>query len=173
MAEKSNNRQANDKDVLITHHINAKPETVFKAWTNPELLARWFAPDGCDVIIKDMDARKGGSFQYCIKNPKFYDCWCIGIYLEFIKPEKLVFSLEFADEQGNPAKPPVEKGMDPEWPEKTIVTVTFSKHEGGTRITLHQTVSEKIAKKTGAHPSWIQMLNRLNAEVTTSNNLFV
>ena len=63
------------------------------------------------------------------------------------------------DEKGIPVKP-ADIGMDPEWPADTVVTVTFTEVEGKTRITLHQTVDEVVAKRTGAHPSWIQMLER-------------
>jgi hypothetical protein len=48
-----------------------------------------------------------------------------------------------------------------EWPRETIVTVTFVELGGKTKLTLHQTVLESIAKRTGAHPSWIEMLDRL------------
>ena len=51
--------------------------------------------------------------------------------------------------------------MDPEWPRETVVTVTFAERDGRTTVTLHQTVSEALAKRTGAHPSWIQMMGRL------------
>lgn len=161
-----------DRDVFITHLFRAKPEVLYAAWTNPDFLERWFAPDGCTITIRKMDARKGGSFHYCIKNPKFHDCWCIGEYLEMNRPTKIVYAVEIADEFGKPARP-VDQGMDPEWPQRTIVTVTFSEHDGGTKITLHQTVAERIAKRTGAHPSWIQMLARLESETQKTNGIAI
>lgn len=45
------------------------------------------------------------------------------------------------------------------------MTVTFAEHEGKMRLTLHQTVLEPLAKRTGAHPSWIEMLDRLAEEL--------
>jgi hypothetical protein len=51
--------------------------------------------------------------------------------------------------------------MDPDWPAETVLTVTFAELAGKTRLTLQQTVLESLAKRTGAHPSWIQMLDRL------------
>jgi hypothetical protein len=43
--------------------------------------------------------------------------------------------------------------------------VTFADLNGRTRLILHQTVSEALAKKTGAYPSWLQMLDRLAVEL--------
>ena len=53
----------------------------------------------------------------------------------------------------------------PDWPRETVVTVTFAEHAGQTTLTLHQTVRESLAKRTGAHPSWIEMFDRLAAEL--------
>jgi hypothetical protein len=47
-----------------------------------------------------------------------------------------------------------------------VVTVTFEDAGGKTRLTLHQTVSEVVAKRTGAHPSWLAMLDRLAEQLT-------
>jgi len=51
--------------------------------------------------------------------------------------------------------------MDPNWPWETLVTVTFAEENGKTKLQLWQTVSLELAKKTGAYPSWLQMLNRI------------
>ena len=60
---------------------------------------------------------------------------------------------------------PSEVGMDPGWPVTTRLTVLFEEVGGSTRITLHQTVDEDLAKRTGAHPSWLQMFDRLESEL--------
>jgi uncharacterized protein YndB with AHSA1/START domain len=77
-----------------------------------------------------------------------------------VPPERIVFSMCIADEQGNTLGP-VEAGMDPDWPRETTVTVTFAEQQGKTRLTLHQTVLESLARRTGAYPSWLNMLDRL------------
>jgi uncharacterized protein YndB with AHSA1/START domain len=75
-----------------------------------------------------------------------------------------VFTLVNADAEGNPIDP-VTVGFDPEWPAKTLVTVIFTEENGKTRMQMHQTVSEETAKRTGAHPSWLQMFHNLQAIV--------
>lgn len=151
--------------VHITRVFDAPRELVFKAWASPDALEQWFAPRGCDLEISEFNFYQGGTFLTCIRNPQFHDCWAKGKYLEIVEPERISFSMGVADGQGNDIEP-VSAGMDPEWPQETIVTVTFEEHEGKTTLTLYQTVSEALAKRTGAHPSWLQMLDRLAETLT-------
>ncbi len=153
------NRVSNN-EVFIEQTFNASPEKVFSAWTDPEKLVKWYAPDGCTVHFKKIRIEAGGQFHSCISNPQFGDCWCIGEYKEVVPNSKIVFTMINADENGNPISP-AETGMDPDWPGQTLVTVTFVEENGKTKLQLRQTVSQELAKKTGAYPSWLQMLNNM------------
>jgi hypothetical protein len=51
--------------------------------------------------------------------------------------------------------------MDAAWPGETLVTVTFSEEHGKTKLQLRQTVSQALAQKTGAYPSWLEMLDNM------------
>jgi uncharacterized protein YndB with AHSA1/START domain len=154
--------------VVITRDFDAPRELVFRAWTDPAHLARWFAPHGCTIEYHQLDLREGGTFHSCLRTPDGKDCWCRGVYREVVAPERIVYTLAVADEHGNLVEP-AQAGMDPDWPRETIVTVTFAEVEGKTRLTLRQTVSEALAKRTGAHPSWLEMLDRLQTELERRN----
>ncbi len=162
MAEKSNSPATEpvERLVEITRVFNAPRELVFRAWTDREQLLHWFAPRGCTIAFRTLDLRPGGTFHSCILTPSGHQCWCQGVYREIVAPERIVFTMAVADEQGNLVEP-ADVGMDPDWPRETIVTVTFAELEGKTKLTLRQTVNESLAKRTGAHPSWIEMLDRL------------
>src|SRR5688500_9659115 len=147
-------------EVLITREYNAPRELVFEAWTDPKHLEHWYAPEGCAIMISKFDFRSGGEFLHCIHNEMVKDCWCLGTFLEITEPEKIVYELIIADKDGKPANA-VAVGMDPEWPARTTVTVFFEAIGNKTRITLHHAVSSPLAKKTGAYPSWLSMLNKL------------
>jgi uncharacterized protein YndB with AHSA1/START domain len=82
------------------------------------------------------------------------------MYKEVVRPERIVYTLATADRDGNQIEP-VQAGHDPRWPRETLVTVTLTDVRGSTRLTLEQNVLESLAKHTGAHPSWLQMLDRL------------
>lgn len=150
----------NQNEVFIEQTLNARPEKVFKAWTDPAKLAKWYAPDGCTVHFKKINIEPGGKYHSCISNPQHGDCWCIGEYKEVVPDSKIVFTMINADENGDPVNP-AEIGMDADWPGQTLVTVTFEEENGKTKMRLRQTVSQELAKKTGAYPSWLQMLNNM------------
>lgn len=156
--------QSGDGMVLITRVFRAPRAQVFEAWTDPAMLPRWHAPHGCRIEYKSLEIRTGGHFHCGILPPVGPICWCRGTYQEVTFPSRLVFTMAVANEAGELIEP-IEAGMDPAWPKETTVTVTFDDLQDRTRVTLRQTVSESLAKKTGAHPSWLQMLDRLESEL--------
>jgi uncharacterized protein YndB with AHSA1/START domain len=158
------NKATADREVYLTYTFNAPREMVFKAWTDPKQLVKWFAPRNCTIVYKKLDIRKGGAYLSCINNPQYGDCWCKGVYKEVIFPECIEFTMVVSDKDGNTVDP-LKAGMDPDWPIETLVSITFSEENGKTTIELRQTVSQKLATKTGAYPSWIQMLERLAEEI--------
>lgn len=152
---------SSEKEVLITHLFKAPVDLVYRAFTDQKYLERWFAPNGCSVFYVKLDIKVGGAFHSCIVDPKHGNCWCIGVYKKLIRNKRIVYEISNSDENGRPVKPS-DIGMDAEWPMTTLVSITFETKGEMTEVVLHQTVAEKIAKKTGAYPSWIQMLERLN-----------
>ena len=80
-------------------------------------------------ISRSIDVRPGGRFHSCIHNPRFGDCWCVGVYREIVRPERIVYTLATADSAGNEIEP-VQAGHDPRWPRETLVTVTLADVRG-------------------------------------------
>lgn len=150
------------KELLITHLFDAPQELVFNAWTDPEKLQHWYAPNGCTIEFKSINAIQGGRFHSCIHDPVHGDCWIIGDYLEVKFPEKLVLTMTLSNELGEAVN--ADTAAKPEdWPQTIITTVTFEPIGNQTKLTLHQTVDEVQAKKTGAYQSWFSMFERLQA----------
>src|SRR5215210_6406538 len=50
--------------VRITREFDAPPDKVFRAWTDPDLVARWLGPRNITTRIENWDARTGGSYRY-------------------------------------------------------------------------------------------------------------
>jgi uncharacterized protein YndB with AHSA1/START domain len=148
------------KEVRISYEINAPRDLVYAAWTDPEHLKNWYAPDGCSIKISRFELKENGVFLHCIIIPDGKECWCKGVFLKVKKPEQLIYSMVVSDENGNSVDP-ASIGMDKDWPAETTVTVNFIERDGKTLIDLQQTVSESLAKRTGAYPSWLLMLARL------------
>jgi len=147
--------------VTITRTFDAPRELVFRMWTQPEFLERWYAPRRCQLEILSFDFRPGGALRFRILEPDGSGCLCAGLFTEIIAPERIVYRLFFSDEQGRFVTAR-SIGADAEWPDETTVTVTFVEHGQRTTMTLHQTVPESVAKRTGAYPSWLEMFDRLS-----------
>ncbi len=79
---------------LETERVFAAPgERVFRAWTEPEKLKRWwYAGNGWRTSIAEVDLRVGGSYCFGMKSVNGDENIARGIYQEVIIPEKLVFS---------------------------------------------------------------------------------
>jgi len=110
--------------------------------------------------VLHFDFREGGEFRYRIREPDGSGCLCSALFTEVVAPERIVYTMGFSDEQGRFVTAR-SVGADPDWPDRTTVTVTFVEQNGRTTMTLHQTVPESVAKRTGAYPSWVEMLERL------------
>ncbi len=157
-----------DREVLITRSFNAPRRLLWQAWSDVEHLKHWHAPAGCEIEFKRFDFREGGEFLSCIRNPAFGECWCLGTYMEIAEPERIVYKMAMADADGNLISS-AAAGHVSEWPDETVVTLTFAEADGGTLLTLHQSVSEELAKRTGAYPSWLSMLDLLAARLATGS----
>jgi uncharacterized protein YndB with AHSA1/START domain len=128
MAEKGN-------DILITRILDAPREVVWKAWTDPEHVKRWWGPKDFTAPIVKSDFRVGGKYLYCMRSAEGKDYWSTGIYREIIPQEKIVATDSFADEKGN-IVPASHYGMAGDWPLELLVTVTFEEQGNKTKFTL-------------------------------------
>ena len=154
--------ETNKNDLLITHLFDAPQELVFAAWTDPEQLKHWYAPERCTIEFKSITVKVGGEFHSVINDPVHGPCWIKGRYSEVVTPEKLVFSMILSNENGDSVSAG-EAGKSDAWPEAIVTTVTFTPIGDQTKVTLHQTVDEAEAKKTGAYQSWFSMFDKLNS----------
>lgn len=158
--------KSQDKELLLIHLFDASIDMVFEAWTDPEKLRHWYAPDGCSIEYKFIEVKQGGQFHSCIHDPLHGDCWIIGNYLEIVPPEKLTFTMQLSNESGDRITAS-EAGKSAGWPAEILTTVTFEPIGHQTEVTVHQTVLETEAKKTGAYQSWMKMFNKLNQQMST------
>jgi len=91
-----------DRELVITRVIDAPRRLVFKAWTQPEHIARWWGPQGFATIHCEMDVRVGGTHRFGMRSPQGTDHWKRGVYREIVEPERIVFTFAWEDADGNP-----------------------------------------------------------------------
>lgn len=148
-----------ENDLLITRVINAPRELVFNLWTDPAHLEKWNAPSGCTLHYKKIDVMPGGEFHSVVHNPEHPDCWVKGVYLEIVKPEKIVYVVEMTDEEGRSNLPQYQNS---DWPASMIVSVSFEEApDNKTRLVLRQSVSEAAARNKGAYQGWLSSFDIL------------
>jgi uncharacterized protein YndB with AHSA1/START domain len=138
---------ATDRKLVITRVIDAPRSLVFKAWTEPEQVARWWGPKGFTTTFCDMDIRPGGKFRFCMRSPTGSDHWKRGVYREIVAPERIVFTFAWEDPSGNPGH-------------ELLTTVTFAEQGRKTQLTLHQAVFETVEGCDDHRRGWTSCLER-------------
>jgi uncharacterized protein YndB with AHSA1/START domain len=76
----------------VTRTIAASPQDVFRAWTEPELLKRWTAPEGYTVLGVDLDLRVGGEYWIAMKHPDEAVVSVAGKFLAIDPGRRLVYT---------------------------------------------------------------------------------
>jgi uncharacterized protein YndB with AHSA1/START domain len=157
-------RDARRGELFITRTFYASPETVWKAWTDPGLVQRWWGPKGFTCPFCTIDLRVGGRYLYCMRSPEGNDYWGTGVYREIIVPERIVCTDSFSDEKGK-VVPASYYGMGEGWPLELLVTVTFEEQGGTTIVTLRHAgfPSDEMRDLTGA--GWNESFDKLAASL--------
>ncbi len=155
----------NNPEFTISRTFAAPRQRLFDAWSKPEIMAKWWGPKGLTVKSYTLDLRPGGIYHYCLQAPDGSDMWGKFVYREIVPPSRLVFVNCFSDEKGGITRHP----WSPNWPLKTLSTITFSEHEGGTKVTIQWTplnATELELKtfeegKVGMQQGWTGTLDQL------------
>lgn len=115
-----------NKTIHIKREFDASLELVWQAWTTPELLDQWCAPNPYKTETKMLDFREGGFWHYAIVSPEGKKHWSRYDYKK-IEPQKSVTELRaFSDENGR---------VSPDFP-RTECNLIFSEKDGKTRVTM-------------------------------------
>ncbi len=77
---------------VISHVYDATPEELFEAFTNPEVLKNWYAPEGLSIPEVTADAKVGGKHRVVMQAPDGKQHIANGVYREVIPGKKLVYT---------------------------------------------------------------------------------
>lgn len=127
--------KADENELTITRIFDAPRDLLWKAWTEPERVIRWWGPKGFTSPVCKIDLRIGGSYLFCMLSPDGEDFWSTGVYREIVPPAKIVCTDSFADEDGN-VVPATYYDMGDDFPLELQITVSFEEHDGKTKMTL-------------------------------------
>jgi uncharacterized protein YndB with AHSA1/START domain len=144
-----------EREAVLVRTFDAPRALVWRAWTDPEHLARWWGPHNFRNPVCELDVRPGGALRIDMMGPDGSVYPMTGIFREVVEPERLVFTeTAFPDEFGH-------GGLE------GIATVTFEEHDGKTKVTV-EAVLVKVAPELamaadGMEEGWSQSLERLEA----------
>ena len=79
-----------DTQILITREFNVPRHLVYKAWTTPELIKRWWSANRGTVTVADVDLRVGGRWRWVIETEEGFEVAFHGEYRELISNELIV-----------------------------------------------------------------------------------
>jgi uncharacterized protein YndB with AHSA1/START domain len=130
MKNRTTVERKSDRELVVTRTFNGPARLVFKAWTTPELLKRWWAPKsfGVSFISCETDARTGGTYRFVFSHPSSEQPMeFFGRYLEVTPPSRLVWT----NDEG------VEGGA--------VTTVTFEERGAQTVVVMHDLYPSKDA----------------------------
>lgn len=112
-----------DDQILITREFNAPKHLVYKAYTTPELVERWWGGDQGGKVTAEIDLRVGGRWRYAMVG----DGWEVGFhgtYSEIVPNERLVNT-------------EVYEGIPDGEEQAAVVTATYTEVDGRTTLELH------------------------------------
>jgi uncharacterized protein YndB with AHSA1/START domain len=145
--------------VTLTRIFDAPRALVWKAWTDPKMMAQWFGPRGFTNPVCELDVRVGGSLRIVMRGPDGNDYPMKGVFRQVVPLERLVFSNIATDKDGNHL-------LEGE------TTVIFAENDGKTAFTLTTyaaglvpIASEMLA---GMEAGWTQSIDKLEEFVARS-----
>jgi uncharacterized protein YndB with AHSA1/START domain len=115
-----------DEQILITREFDAPRHLVFRAWTEPELVRRWWHAKRGEVTVCEIDLRVGGSYRYAMVARDGLEVAFHGRFREIVPSERIVSTETYEG---------VPDGVSEE-DATTVNTATFGEEDGRTRLTL-------------------------------------
>jgi uncharacterized protein YndB with AHSA1/START domain len=116
-----------DDQILITREFDAPKHLVYKAFTTPELVKRWWHAKRGEVTVAEIDLRVGGSWRYlAVTSEGGFEVGFHGEYREIVPNERIVSTETY---EGLPEGVSEEDGT-------TVNTATFTEADGRTTLTI-------------------------------------
>ena len=119
-----------DEQILITREFDAPRHLVYKAWTTPELVKRWWSGQRGEMTLAEIDLRVGGTWRYVMTATGGYEVGFHGEYREIVPNERIVNT-------------EVYEGMPEGDSEPALNIVTFTEMDGRTSLSLLSRVGSK------------------------------
>ena len=140
---------AQKPSLTLKRRLNAPPEKVYAAWTDPEKIARWMGPEQVVGCRAEIDLRVGGRYRMVMRTSGGEEHDVGGVYREIEPNRKVTFTWAW---KSTPER-------------ESLVTVTLRPDGDGTLLTLtHEQFFDEEARDRHQH-GWIGGLDKLERYV--------
>ena len=158
-------------DLVLERVVDVPVELVWRAWTEPELLKRWFTPAPWTTVACEIDLRPGGAFRTTMRSPEGEEFPGTGCWLEVVENARLAWTNALLP-GWRPAPAPAPKGSGEDCHDLVFTAIiAMEPHGGGTRYTataLHQDEGGRSKHaEMGFHDGWGKALDQLVALAKT------
>ena len=130
----------------IARTFDAPRDLVWKCFTEPERMQKWWGPKGIAVIAAKMDLQPGGTYHYGMRMPDGKEMWGKFVYREITPPTRLVFITAFSDAHGGLTRHP----LAPAWPLEMLSTFDVAEIGRKTQFTVTWTPWNSTAEEQAA-----------------------
>jgi uncharacterized protein YndB with AHSA1/START domain len=145
-------------EIVIEREFDAPLDLVWRAWTEPELIERWFGPEGFTTRVEKQELRVGGEAVYVMIGPDGNEYPSVGIYREIVPKQRIVSTDDFGDDYEPPSPTELPKGM--------VNTTTFEAIGERTKVTIrvaHPSEEDKRKhEEMGVVQGWQSSFNCLD-----------
>jgi uncharacterized protein YndB with AHSA1/START domain len=136
--------------IVITRSFDAPRDLVFKAFTDPDAIPRWWGQRGNETVVDELEARPGGRWRFVQRSGDGNENGFHGVYHDAVAPERIVYTFEW---EGLPGHVLLE-------------TITFDEQDGTTRMTdtsVFQSVSDRDGMlQSGMESGAAESMDRLD-----------
>jgi uncharacterized protein YndB with AHSA1/START domain len=119
-----------EREIHVERVFDAPRERLFAAYTDPELIPRWWGPRGTTTIVDELDAKTGGRWQFRMRNEDGSETVFRGVFREVAAPERIVQTFEW---DGMPGHVSVDTASFEDLGDRTRVVSTSIFHTGEER----------------------------------------
>jgi uncharacterized protein YndB with AHSA1/START domain len=158
---------AGEREFVVSRVFDAPRELVWKAWTDPKHMAKWWGPKAFTNPVCELDVRPGGAHRIVMRSPDGVEYPIKGVYREVVEPERLVMTLDCSEhpvEWHNLVKP-YRRKEERNPAGEMLSTVTFEDLDGRTKLTVRTLFDSAAIRdailKMGMTEGWSQSLERL------------
>lgn len=135
------------QSLKLSRIIKASPDRVFSAWTDPEQIKRWSAPEGMSIPEAEVDLTVGGTYRIRMESPEGNVHTAYGTYREIVPFERLVYTWDWEEENSHLGG--------------TLITVEFTDLGESTEVVITHDLFPTEEVRDAHETGWTSCLNRL------------